>query len=219
MNKEWSNTNKVIQTQIKKEITFHEGIAALLQLREILFSELLRLKKALSREEFNAMPFSNANGYHNKTIAYSIWHIFRIEDIVAHTLIAGDEQIFFLDKYQNLMNATIITTGNELRKKEIADFSKSLDIEKLYQYSKAVKKSTDTLLKELTFTDLKKKVTETDKEQVKALRVVSKDPEAYWLIEYWCNKDISGLIKMPFLRHWIMHIEACLRIENKIHRS
>ena len=41
------------------------------------------------------MPFANAKGYHNKTIAYSIWHIARIEDIVAHTLIANDEQVFF----------------------------------------------------------------------------------------------------------------------------
>ncbi|HCD4412319.1 TPA: phage head-tail adapter protein, partial [Enterococcus faecium] len=36
-------------------------------------------------------------------------------------------------------------------------------------------------------------------------------------IDYWCNKDICGLIQMPFSRHWIMHTEACLRIKNKIH--
>lgn len=40
---------------------------------------------------------------------------------------------------------------------------------------------------------------------------------AVWLIDYWCNKDIRGLIQMPFSRHWIMHTEACLRIKNKIH--
>jgi len=38
-----------------------------------------------------------------------------------------------------------------------------------------------------------------------------------WLIDYWCGKDIRGLIQMPFSRHWIMHIEASLRIKNKIH--
>ena len=40
---------------------------------------------------------------------------------------------------------------------------------------------------------------------------------AVWLIDYWCNKDVRGLIQMPFSRHWIMHTEACLRIKNKIH--
>ena len=48
---------------------------------------LTSFNKELSREDFDAIPFINADGYHNKTIAYSIWHIFRIEDIVAHTLI------------------------------------------------------------------------------------------------------------------------------------
>ncbi len=47
--------------------------------------------------------------------------------------------------------------------------------------------------------------------------IVSKEESAIWLIDYWCNKDVRGLIQMPFSRHWIMHKEACLRIEKKIH--
>ncbi|MEG0274645.1 MAG: phage head-tail adapter protein, partial [Longicatena sp.] len=31
------------------------------------------------------------------------------------------------------------------------------------------------------------------------------------------NKNIKGLIQMPFSRHWIMHVDACLRIKNKLH--
>ena len=34
-------------------------------------------------------------GYHSKTLAYSVWHIFRIEDIVAHEMIAEDQQVLF----------------------------------------------------------------------------------------------------------------------------
>lgn len=45
----------------------------------------------------------------------------------------------------------------------------------------------------------------------------SEDENAIWLIDYWCGKGIRGLIQMPFSRHWIMHIEASLRIKNKIH--
>lgn len=57
---------------------------------------LVSFKEDLCREDFNAIPFINADGYHSKTIAYSIWHIFRIEDIVAHTVITEDEQVFLL---------------------------------------------------------------------------------------------------------------------------
>ena len=52
---------------------------------------------------------------------------------------------------------------------------------------------------------------------VKSLNVVNDSEKAIWLIDYWCSKDIRGLIQMPFSRHWIMHTEACLRIKNKIH--
>lgn len=159
MNKEWSELNKEVQIQLKKEATFSQGIETLLKLRQKLFDELVCLKQELRREEFDAMPFVNAKGYHSKTIAYSIWHIFRIEDI---------------------------------------------------------KESTEEILKNFSFKELKRKFEDIDKENLKDLKVVSTDENACWLIDYWCGKDIRGLIQMPFSRHWIMHIEASLRIEKKI---
>lgn len=216
MNKEWSELNKRVQTEIKKEATFHGGIETLLLLRQELFNEINRFRTELSRDQFNAMPFINADGYHSKTIAYSIWHIFRIEDIVANTLIKGEEQVFFSDGFQNLTGSPIITTGNELQKQQIADFSKALNLDELYRYAEAVKKCTENLLKNLSYTDLKRKITDTEKERLKGLNVVSEDENACWLIDYWCGKDVKGLIQMPFSRHWIMHVEASLRIKNGI---
>ena len=118
-----------MQAQIKEKDTYREGIPTLLELRNELMGALLSFKSNLIREAFNAMPFINADGYHSKTIAYSIWHIFRIEDIVAHTLIDGTEQVFFSGGYQRRIHSPIITTGNELVKEEIAEFSKQLDLE------------------------------------------------------------------------------------------
>ena len=216
MNKEWSELNKLMQTQIKKKDSFDEGIDSLIKLRNELWKTICAFKENLERDDFNAIPFINAEGYHSKTIAYSLWHIFRIEDIVAHTLIKEDEQVFFKGKYQKRIGSPIITTGNELVKQEIADFSKKLDLDELYNYIYDVKESTDSILKELSYDDLKSKISEDKKEKLMALKVVSEDVNAIWLIDYWCNKDIRGLIQMPFSRHWIMHIEACVRIENKI---
>ena len=201
MNKEWSELNKTMQIQLKKEATFGEGTSTLLILRQKLFDELNRLKRELNREEFNAIPFINADGYHSKTIAYSIWHIFRIEDIVAHSLIKSDEQIFFSGNYQARICVPIITTGNELVKEQISEFSELLDLEELYEYIYTVKNSTDKILKELKYPDIKRKMTDKDKEYLQSLSVVSTDENAYWLIDYWCGKDIRGLIQMPFSRH------------------
>lgn len=218
MNQKWAELNKTAQTQINTKTAFSDGIETFLELRKQLIEELYKFKAELNREQFNEMPFINAKGYHSKTIAYSIWHIFRIEDIVAHTLICNDEQIFFSENYYNRIKAPIITTGNELEKKQIAVFSKSLDLNELYLYITSVRNRTDEILKSFSFKDLKRKMTEEDKERLTKLNVVSTDAKAFWLIDYWCGKDIAGLIKMPFSRHWIMHIEASLRIKNKICR-
>jgi phage head-tail adaptor len=95
VNKIWAELNKTMQTQIKKKDTYEAGINTLFDLRNQLMETLISFNEQLSREDFDAIPFINADGYHSKTIAYSIWHIFRIEDIVAHTLISENEQVFF----------------------------------------------------------------------------------------------------------------------------
>lgn len=216
MNKEWSELNKSMQAQIKKKDTWPDGVDTLISLRNQLMDTLLSFKQELAREDFDAMPYINADGYHSKNIAYSIWHIFRIEDIVAHTLVAGDEQVFFKGEYQKRINSPIITTGNELIKEQISDFTKQLDIDELYAYIQEVKKSTDEIVRGLSYDMLKQKVSEDRKNILISQNVVSTDEEAYWLIDYWCGKDIRGLIQMPFSRHWIMHIEASLRIKGRI---
>lgn len=217
MDKEWSERNKTMRTQINRKDTYEEGIGTLLDLRNRLMETLISFNDELCRKEFDAIPFINADGYHSKTIAYSIWHIFRIEDIVAHTLINEDEQVFFAGNYQERIHSPIITTGNELIKQQIADFSGQLNLQELYSYIFEVKDSTEKIIKSLSYGELKQKISGERKEALKSLNVVSLDENAIWLVDYWCNKDIRGLIQMPFSRHWIMHIEACLRIQNKIH--
>lgn len=219
MNAEWSDLNKKMQIQIKKKDTFYAGINTLLELRKELMKQIIGFKELLNREDFNEIPFVNAKGYHNKTIAYSLYHIFRIEDIVSNSLIKKREQIFFKDNYRERMKSPIITTGNELVKQEISIFSSKLNLDKLYQYISDVDVSTTQLLKGLSYEDLKIKMTDQDKELLKSVDVVSNDDNAVGLIDYWCDKSIQGLIQMPFSRHWIMHIEASLRIKNKIYKS
>ena len=215
MNREWSDKNKLVQSKLKKA-TFYDGINEFLKLREVLMQEMLSWKKLLSSDDYCAIPFINADGYHSKTVAYSIWHIIRIEDIVVNSLIRREKEVLYENNFDKKIGADIITTGNELVKQEIAEFSKKLNIEALYEYALSVKASTDEWLKSIHYEDIKKKFGDDDKKRISELGVVSDDESAVWLIDYWCNKDISGLIKMPLSRHWIMHIEATNRIKEKI---
>lgn len=213
MNKDWSELNRRMQLELKKRETFSSGIETLLELRKQLFNELSRLECGLSPDEMCAAPFLGAKGYHSKTAAYSLWHMFRIEDITAHTLIAGDEQIFFKGNYGQRTNSPIITTGNELESEELVSFSKSLDLKALYEYVSETYNATNGLIKSLSFDDMKIKVSDERRNALTRLNVVDSSENAVWLIDYWCGKDTGGLVKMPFSRHIIMHTEACLRIE------
>lgn len=205
-----------IKEDIADESTFHSGITHLLQLRKQMFDILLQFKKELNREDFYAMPFIDENGFHNKTIAYSIWHIFRIEDIVVHTLINKDEQIFFSGDYQRRIASPIITTGNELVRHEIADFSRLLDLDELYLYAEVVKSSTDKIIESLSFDDLGKGMDENDKQRIRELGVVNPSENAGWLIDYWCGENIKGLVLMPLSEHWMAHIHASWVIKNAL---
>lgn len=243
MNKAWSELNKKMQLQLKKEATFADGIETLFELRKELMQVADGFFRDLSREEFCAIPFLNAEGYHSKTVAYSLWHIFRIEDIVANTLITGElitgekageetarlgtknsemddhfcgEQIFFRGNYKERTKSQIITTGNELAKQQIADFSRQLNLAELQNYIHEVRTETEKILCALSYSDLKKKVSAERRKELESLNVVSPDESAAWLIDYWCGKDFRGLVQMPFSRHWIMHIEAALRIVGKL---
>ncbi len=206
-----------IKSEISNESTFHLGIGNLLLLRKRLFDIILQFKVELYRDDFNAMPFIGEDGFHSKTIAYSIWHIFRIEDIVSHTLINGDDQIFFFGNFQERIGSPIITTGNELIGHQIADFSASLDLDELYKYALSVKVITDWIIENMTFADLKRRITTADRLRLESLCVVSQSDNARWLIDYWCGEDLGGLILMPFSEHWLAHIHACMVIRDKLY--
>ena len=216
MDKDWSEKNKEIQKLLSKEVTFGEAIRKLIEFRDELFQQITWIVEGYPEKAFYQMPFAGAKGYHSKTLAYSIWHIFRIEDIVAHEMIAGDEQILFRDDHLSAIASPIITTGNELEGEEIAEFSKKLSVQELYLYAKAVKESSDRILSSLQYIELKRKFTKDTKQKLVESKCVSEDENAFWLIDYWCGKDIKGLIQMPFSRHWIMHIEAMQRIKNRL---
>lgn len=216
MNKDWSEKNKEIQRLLGKEATYKEGIHELITFRSELFEQITYIVNGYPKEAFYQMPFAKADGYHSKTLSYSIWHIFRIEDIVAHELIAENQQILFIGNHLESIHSPIKTTGNELCGEAIMEFSKYLNIDALYQYAKAVMESTNEILLDLTYADIKRKFGMKDKEKLLSTGCVALSEKAVWLIDYWCDKDVGGLIKMPFSRHWIMHIEAMQRIKNKL---
>lgn len=216
IDEEWAEKIKEIHKLLGSEKTYKEAITKLIAFRGKMFKQISQIVNSYPNDAFYQMPFMNVKGYHSKTLSYSIWHIFRIEDIVSHELIAKDDQILFRDDFQRRIGAPILTTGNELEGEDIADFSRLLNVKELLSYSRAVMEATNEILNNLEYKDFKIKFTSEDEQRLKKTECVSDDENSAWLILYWCSKDVRGLIKMPFSRHWVMHIEAMRRIKNKL---
>lgn len=217
MDKNYSERHKVILSQLKKELSFYDGIKNLIDLREDLFlNHVEKYFSRLSKDDFCKIPFAGSTGNKDATISWSIYHVFRIEDIICHNFISNDEQIFFAQDYQKKMNCSVITTANEMNDEQMIEFSKDLNPDELFSYAKEVKNVSQKVLSNLTFKQAKEKVSEQQKQKLLMQNVVSTNPEAFWLVDYWCKKNIRELLQMPFSRHWIMHIEACEAICKKL---
>ena len=188
---------------------FDAGKQKLLALRAELSAIYDYIFSVCSKDDFCKMPIAS-----DKTIAYYVYHLIRIEDITSNTLIAGKEELFFSEKFDRLLNSPIITTGNELVRDDLIAFSKALDITQLKNYISTVYANTNAIIQNMSFEDSKTKVSAERKAEVIKLNTVSAGQ--MWLVDYWCNKTFAGLMLMPLSRHQMWHLDGCLRIINKI---
>ncbi len=219
MNKELSTSQKNAICALSKKNSFDEGINQLIFFRTSLLNDWIHLVTSCNKEELSLMPFINKQGFENKTIMYSLYHVIRIEDIVINEIMGNTEEVFFQKDYQNKMNSPIITTGNELVKEEIKEFSKKIIIDELIKYAMDVVSYTNEYFASLQYIDLKNIVSKDSIDKIRNIHVVSEDSNAVWLLDYWNSKSFLGLIKMPLSRHWIMHYEASCRIIQKIRNN
>lgn len=204
---------KSFQTNIKNKSAFDVAKADLFALREAILEIFTYFFHTCTADDFSAMPLKT-----DKTIAYYIFHMMRIEDIVSNILIAEQPQIFTAQDFMQELNSPITTTGNELTRDALQPFSRQLNLEQLHTYATCVMRNTRSILNNMTFEASKTKISSERKHAVLAAHVVSTDENAFWLVDYWCKKTYGGLMLMPFSRHLMMHTEGCLRIMKQLQK-
>ena len=208
---ERSELFKLFQANIKKKNSFEKGKQYLLTLRAELSAVYDYIFATCNNDDFCEMPLAK-----DKTIAYYLYHLIRIEDITSNTLIKGQPQIFFTGNFNKSLSSPIITTGNEINRDGLIEFSKMLNINELKNYADAVLNNTNVIIQNMSFEESKVKVSEQRKAEVIQTQSVSNDESAFWLIDYWCKKTYAGLFLMPFSRHHMLHLNGCFRILDKI---
>ncbi len=151
------------------------------------------------------------------SIAWIIFHLARIEDIVINVLVARTSQLFTCDDWASKLNVSIVHSANKMDDLSVAELSANIDIKALRDYRSAVACRTRQVVKRLQAKDFKRKV---DPDRIKkVLEEGAVLPEALEITDYWSKKTIAGLLLMPPTRHCILHLNEAMRIKQKIRKA
>ena len=166
-------------------------------------NEVDNLLNDLSPDECRIMPTAK-----DETIAWSLWHLARIEDLTMNFLVAGQAQLFN-PAWKKKLHAPIDDTGNALTDDEIMNLSNVLDMGMLISYRNAVGARTQEIVKNLSAADLKRKVSPQGIDAIRQAGGVTEQADSSWLLDYWGKKDTAGILLMPPTRHAILHLNDC----------
>ena len=170
------------------------------------------LLNGLENEDFNVMPTEK-----DKPIAYHLWHIARIEDLVSNLLIMKQAQVFN-DEWIARMNVSVRDTGNAMDNTQIIEFSKGIDKQELINYRNAVGCQTRKILKSLTTKDLKQKPESEYLSRLVSEGGLLENKNSIWLKDFWGRHTVAGLILLPLTRHHMMHLPESMAIKQFINK-
>jgi len=164
----------------------------------------------------DAIRYRPANSF--SSIAWNIWHITRIEDAIANILIADSDQVLNME-WLDRLNIKVTDTGNAFTKEDVDALDSAINAKELLNYRKAVGKNTQKVLKNIRSSDKKRKPTPEQLKRIVSEKVLTKEPDSIWLLDFWGNKTITGLLTMPITRHQIVHINDCYKLKDKYERN
>jgi hypothetical protein len=219
--KEWNEKQSKLKEFLTTEKTFDKGIELLLEMHGLLHDK--KIYKNIVETYYNTLwgdlkeETCKIISSKETSILWNIWHITRIEDIVANVLIGDKEEIFNTEIQTNL-KIRIKDTGNAMAYSEIELFNNNVNIKALNDYRIKVGKQTTKIIKGLKYADMKRKVKKEQLEKIKQNGGVLDTEKSIWLLDFWGKKNIFGLIMMPITRHQIVHLNDCLIIKKKYNK-
>ena len=170
------------------------------------------LLDGLTDGDYSVMPTEK-----DETIAWHLWHIARIEDLVGNLLIAEQPQIFS-DEWMTKLNVSVKDTGNAMTDRQIIDFSEQVNKQELINYRDAVGRQTRKILKSLTPKDLKRKPGAEYLARLVSEGGLVENKSSIWLKDFWGKHTVAGLILLSLTRHHMMHLPDSVAIKQFMKR-
>jgi hypothetical protein len=216
----WNSQLKVLKGILLKQGNFDEAMKLFLEVHAMLHSSEMsstsnitfedELWEGLDEVSFRTMPTKK-----DETIAWSLWHITRIEDITMNILVSGEDQVINQKNWFQKMKVNVKDTGNAMTDEEIIDLSSSINMQELRNYRMAVGRRTLEIIQAMKPFDMKRKMEVSRLKHILDEGAVLNVEGANWLIDFWGNKNVAGILMMPVTRHQLVHINEAMRLKQK----
>jgi hypothetical protein len=217
----WSKKQNNLKILLSKEQTFDNGIKLLIEMHGLLHDRKI---SGNNIETFYDILWENLKEETCKLISkketsiiWNIWHITRIEDIVANDIIGDNDEILNTE-IQTKLNIKTKDTGNAMTYDEIDFMNKNINIKRLKEYRLKVGKQTQKIIKSLKYADMKRNVEKKQLDKIMENGSILEDEKSKWLLDFWGRKNVLGLIMMPITRHQTVHLNDCFNIKEKYNK-
>jgi hypothetical protein len=220
----WNSQQQLLRSILLKKDKFDEAIKLCLEQHMMIHSsEMSQTNTTTSEDELweglDETTFRMKLTEKDDTIAWNLWHITRVEDITMNILISNETQVINTENWLIKMNLKVCDTGNAMTHEEIIDFSTSVNMEELRRYRIAVGRKTREIIQSLEPSDLKRKMKSDSLQLILDEGAVLDVEASRWLVDFWGNKNIAGILLMPATRHQIVHINDSMRIKEKCRKN
>lgn len=136
------------------------------------------------------------------SIVWHIWHMTRIEDVVANTLLRGQPEVLDAGNWAERLGVEARLVGTGDTEDEVRGFSERVEISALLAYRDAVGRATRAWVAGLDFSTL-------DMVPDAAARLDAAPPivgeRAQWLPRFYTGKTAAFLLTFPITNHGFMH--------------
>jgi hypothetical protein len=136
------------------------------------------------------------------SIVWHVWHMTRIEDVVANSMLRGSPEILDRDGWLERLGVDVRLVGTGDSDEEVRGFSERVDVSALLSYRDAVGRETRAWVRDLDVATL-------DEVPDLAPRLAATPPivgeRALWLLRFYTGKSGAFLLTFPITNHGFMH--------------
>jgi len=216
--KQWNKNQKVFKELLLSTNQHDEAISRFMIQHTALYSSQMaatgdwsfedEVLHDMTEQQLRRVPLNCEH-----SVAWTIWHMARIEDTAINMLVADRPQLLTEEGWYDRLKVVPKDTGNMMSKKDIIELSTAIDIEALRAYRIAVGRRTRKIVSRLNPDDLFLKVDPARLQKVLDEGAVVR--EAQGLIDYWSKRTTAGLLLMPATRHNFVHLNEALKLKKR----